>query len=790
MRCFVSALAAIALLGALGAQIPDLDTLAGTWQELEPVPRHGFGLPTANSELGSVIADENVLALRSATFAPYAQGPYSPILRNQSRLGRLTVDGAPVASGAYQWLPYGFRRRASVTVSDDASSATTAHVRPDGAHVSFAIESDARLDFSQKIMLSRATVTPSAAAKAHSLPTGHHAEPHAHTNRAAHVLGVELSPMFRRYGAAACTDEQWQFPADMQADPPCWNWYAPRPLLSEAPAFNVIFADLKSHMVVVSDARSDAIAVVGLARTASPPTGFGVLGGGADATWTVVSGQTAITIEFYVIVGRMEEQTTLLALAANVSASFATWFDGARTARQAQLQAALTPGSSRYSGHLPTLTAADPAISRMYYMGVLAVLALERVLPDAQPCAGVTRVWVTGGAENCTTNTFFWDHAFLPTLLVLLDPAAVRCTALVALRPDIGGDDARAGWGVDWRSLHRVGAWYAANDMALVKLVAHYVTVTGDFAFLNASVAGAPVLQRVESLVNHWRTLAQGARLADYGGAHNLLECVPSYIHRVASFNAANVWMMRLLAGLYADQGNATRAAALRADADALVAAVQTLYVPGRGFWVAQYPNGTAVEVRHVIDLVYVSEFMWVDLSAGQWRDMAAFARRELLHGDWMRAQSLSDLYANYSDRTDHGPWGAYDGWPALVAASFARQGDLASAEQLLVRFAAVAQRGPYGQAHGIRADPSQPAYKPFEFTLYNEIAGGAFAETLLLFVFGLQPTAASLATRTPPPLFMPQAPRTLAGTLSHVRWQGRLYTATAGANGVRWIEE
>jgi hypothetical protein len=30
--------------------------------------------------------------------------------------------------------------------------------------------------------------------------------------------------------------------------------------------------------------------------------------------------------------------------------------------------------------------------------------------------------------------------------------------------------------------------------------------------------------------------------LADYGGADNLLECVPTYIHKVAALNAANAW--------------------------------------------------------------------------------------------------------------------------------------------------------------------------------------------------------------------------------------------------------
>ena len=69
--------------------------------------------------------------------------------------------------------------------------------------------------------------------------------------------------------------------------------------------------------------------------------------------------------------------------------------------------------------------------------------------------------------------------------------------------------------------------------------------------------------------------------LADYGGAPNLLECVPTYIHRVASLNAANSWMMTRAAVLAAGwaKDNAT-AATLRADAATVAQAVlDQLYV-------------------------------------------------------------------------------------------------------------------------------------------------------------------------------------------------------------------
>jgi hypothetical protein len=314
----------------------------------------------------------------------------------------------------------------------------------------------------------------------------------------------------------------------------------------------------------------------------------------------------------------------------------------------------------------------------------------------------------------------------------------------------------------------------------------YYVTITGDFNFLHESVDGVVVLDQLYYYATYWKSLTgPNSTLADYGGAHNLLECVPSYIHKVAAFNAADVWMMRTIGGVYKALANTTVADQLFTEADALATAVQTLYVPGQGVWKALYPNGTSNVVRHVIDLVYVSEFMHRDLSPQQSREMLSFASAELLTPHWMRAQSLLDSFANFSDRSDHGPWGAYDGWPPCVVAAFAREGDIAAAESFLRSTSVVATMGPYGQAHAIH--PPQLPYKPFVYTLFNELAGGAFADAIITSIFGLQPAEASLLMPSAPPLLRSTSARSIAGTLYNAVWQGHLYIATAGASGVTW---
>lgn len=128
---------------------------------------------------------------------------------------------------------------------------------------------------------------------------------------------------------------------------------------------------------------------------------------------------------------------------------------------------------------------------------------------------------------------------------------------------------------------------------------------------------------------------------------------------------------------LYADStGDQQVAAAYVAEAQKLAAGVLSLYNPGKGFFSAQYPNGTKIGVRHVIDFVYVSEFLNQHLTPAIRAEMSRFVHDELLTDTWMRALSLKDRAASASDRTDHGPYGAYCGWPPLTAAAFARFGN------------------------------------------------------------------------------------------------------------------
>jgi len=164
--------------------------------------------------------------------------------------------------------------------------------------------------------------------------------------------------------------------------------------------------------------------------------------------------------------------------------------------------------------------------------------------------------------------------------------------------------------------------------------------------------------------------------LADYGSETHLLECVPTYVHKVGSLNAVNSWMMRETATVLnslGGQGNAATARLLDALATNVSATVRSkLYVAPNasakaaesgGFWAAEQPNGELVEVRHVIDFISIATSLEHDLSPSQKRQMVGFVQRELLTEHWMRALSLEDKSLLHpsanSDRKDHGPLGA-----------------------------------------------------------------------------------------------------------------------------------
>ena len=205
-----------------------------------------------------------------------------------------------------------------------------------------------------------------------------------------------------------------------------------------------------------------------------------------------------------------------------------------------------TPGNDHFSGNLPTLVTSDEKVREIYYRSALTVLVLHRT-----NLAKCNRVFITSG-ERAKGVVFFWDTSLWARTFALLEPKGMKQQLKLFLECD-----PHRGPVIDMDTGKQWDGWYAANDFTIFQLVRTYIAVTGDTAFLNESVAGQTVLEHMDSLATNWQKLwrDKSVMLADYGDNENLLECAPEYVHRVPSFNAADVWMMRTMADVYSRQG-------------------------------------------------------------------------------------------------------------------------------------------------------------------------------------------------------------------------------------------
>jgi len=471
---------------------------------------------------------------------------------------------------------------------------------------------------------------------------------------------------------------------------------------------------------------------------------------------------------------------------------FETQWDSTKTVWENRWKSAFTPGNNFFSGNAPLLVTDDAAIREIYYRSVLTVLVLLRTNLWSN------RTFITSG-ERAKGVVFYWDTSLFSTLFALLEPKQMREQIRLFLEQDPHDNavivfkterpaspthlEVPAGW--DLRG-------YAANDLSIFRLAWSYLVVTQDKEFLREKIADQTVLERMHVLATNWKKLRLNPddQLADYGGALNLLECVPTYINKVPSFNSANVWMMRELAEIVEENGDGAEARKLRLEADVMFKAIMTLYEPGKGVWASLHRDGTRVEMRHCYDFAAVGRFLAADLPPNVRREMVDFVQRELLMEKWMRAQSQLDVAATNSDRPDHGPMGAYDAWPAVTVDALCRLGYWNIAVSFLRRTQAAIYEGVYAQArefYGVkRRDRGAPVRIAQRQGCMRECTGGgAFAETVVCTLFGYLPKLSGALE-----LLSADTPRTFNGELRHLRRGEQMFTVQSGNTGLRLQKE
>jgi hypothetical protein len=149
-------------------------------------------------------------------------------------------------------------------------------------------------------------------------------------------------------------------------------------------------------------------------------------------------------------------------------------------------------------------------------------------------------------------------------------------------------------------------------------------------------------------------------------------------------------------------------------------------------------------------------------------------------------AMSLQDAAAARSDRPDHGPMGAFDGWVPLTIATMWRLGDPAGAYEFYRRTAVVTKEGPFAQAREFYGPNKKAHDAPVRVAerdgcMKECISGAAFADVVINTFFGFSPSpdAASMLSN-------PQTPRPFRGTLIGVRYRGQLHDLAASDQGIQ----
>ena len=553
--------------------------------------------------------------------------------------------------------------------------------------------------------------------------------------------------------------------------PDAWrNWGSPRPSDTNFTAS----ASPDRRAITVADKTSPVVLAYAFARV---PESVEVGGDQALARWrmTLAPG-TSTALDYTVAVSG--DAASAVALGGRVASDFEAQFAGAKAEREEHWRAMFRSANQLFSGHLPTLVTDDARLRRVYYHSALVPLMLCRTnLPASR------RSFVTVSPQWGVTLMYFWDTEMWANAWAMIEPATMR-----ELLSQWLGMDLHACFALDCVSGQGAGPWYAANDWAVFRCVEAYLNVTGDAQFLRREIKGRTVMQHLERIATAYESrVLTNSPLADYGGADNLLECAPNYIHRVPSFNAGNVYLLRRTADFLAASGQKKRASELRHQAAKLLPAVLDLYEPGQGVWNTLQRDGTKAQLRHCFDYILIGQALENDLTAPMKSEMTAFVERELLTRTWMRAMSLRDPAAENSDRPDHGPFGSYDGWPALTMDVMCRFGAFDTAIAFLRSTETVTHEGPFAQSHEFLG-PDLRGHDPIVRIAnrggqdFNEGCGAAFMETIIRSFFGFRPEL----FRDIPRLLAPKTPRGFAGQLLHVPCHGALYAITSDAQGLR----
>lgn len=542
-------------------------------------------------------------------------------------------------------------------------------------------------------------------------------------------------------------------------------------------------AALEDGALIVSDQETEAVTGFGFVTAPSSAKPFNS-GGTAQWKLTLQPGEKKVIQYFMVYADSRDAVKNSLK---EIQPAFESKFTGIQTFWENRWAKIFMPGNDVISGCFPVLETSDTLAKRVYYTGPLTMLYMMNTnLPQYK------RVILTGGPKWGASISFFWDNTEWAFIQALSDPERLKANIALWLSVDPGKN-----YGFDNFGGKGVGNAYSANYYALFQLIRSYLVVTKDYDFLNEKINGRTVLETLEFYSTNWERISSYGKpgctddiykLGDFGDdPWNLLECVPTYIHIVPSFNATYIWMMRETAALYRQANNQAKADELDKKASEMLPLLMKLYA-GNGVWKCVYPNNKTVEVRHVMDFIYTGRFIPQDIPDVMRKEMVDFLYRELMTTHWMRAQSLQDVAAKNSDRPDHGPLGAFDGWPAATMDALVQFDQSQKALDFYRAMEPLTHEGSWAQAHELWGDNKENKNARVRIAergwhARDAIAGIGMSQVMVKGFFGFNPRINGDAITKPGAL-------NLEGTLRHVLYGGEYYTLELHGGEVSFNKE
>jgi hypothetical protein len=740
--------------------IPSLDNMSGQWVATDTVAME----PSLRNFRGQAVINRDMTSISWFASAPYSGGYHTGVLK---------INGSILQPSLFRWLPYESRRKGTFEKLE-VSSFTRMLLDEDGIFW--------RIEISNK-------------------------------SKEIQNVQVELDAIgfISKYGG----DWQWWYPypkmnglttkrdeevelvrkhigkkyrEDIFVDELVDGKPTGKKMLATWPSDSAILASKKfsskgtETSLFIADSETDAVTGFGFV---SQPDSLSSFNSGGTAHWnlSLKPGETKV-IKYFMTYADSET-----VVSKNVDAwknSFDEKFNAVKSIWEGRWKEIFKPNNTLLSGCFPVLETEDTIAKRVYYTGPLTMLYLLNTnLPLHK------KVVLTGGPKWGATISFFWDNTEWSMMQAVADPLQLKQNIATWIKIDPSKY-----YGVDNFGGQGVGNPYSANYWALFQLIRSYLTVTKDYDFLKEVINGKTVLQTVEHYATNWERISSYGKpgctddiykLADFGSDEwNLLECVPTYKQIVPSFNAGYIWMMRETASFYRLVGDNKKAEALTSKANEMLPLLMKLY-KGNGVWNCLYPNQKTVEVRHCLDFMFMGRYLANDLSDTMKNEMINFVDQELMTDHWMRAQSLLDSAAKNSDRPDHGPLGAFDGWPAGTMDAMVQMGYSQKALDFFHAIEPVTREGTWAQAHELWGDNKENAKAKVRIAergwhARDAMAGIGMSQVMLKCFFGFNPDAAGNVIKPPQSI-------QFEGTLHHVLYGGDYYSITRD-NGQIFFEK